>query len=151
VTFLLDQLPRERPDIVVLDSNALWAPHPGADAAAAHGVAARFITHGGMNSVLEGLAYGVPLLLIPQHVEQLVIGLTVAERGAGLMRRAHVAGQQLDVGALRHDVEQMLQQPGFKSAASAMQALVRESGGYRAGADEVQAYVGSDARSHPHR
>ena len=55
-----------------------------------------FITHGGMNSALEGLAAGVPLLVIPQHLEQLTIGLTVAERGAALVRREHVAGQAVE-------------------------------------------------------
>jgi MGT family glycosyltransferase len=30
-----------------------------------------FVTHGGMNSALEGLASGVPMVVIPQHAEQL--------------------------------------------------------------------------------
>lgn len=50
-----------------------------------------FITHGGMNSVLEGLAFAVPLVVIPQQVEQLIIGRTVAERGAAVVLRHNVS------------------------------------------------------------
>jgi MGT family glycosyltransferase len=103
--------------------------------------AAVFVTHGGMNSVLEGLAYGVPLLVIPQHVEQLVIGLMVAERGAALVRREHVAGQPLDATVLRDEVERMLGTPRFKAAASELQTLLGATGGYRQAADAVQAHV----------
>src|SRR5262249_25217465 len=103
--------------------------------------AAVFITHGGMNSVLEGLTYGVPLLVIPTQVEQVVIGLTVAERGAALVRREHLAGRRLDAGTLRHDVERMLTTPAFKLAASELQAQLGATSGYRQAADEVQAYV----------
>jgi MGT family glycosyltransferase len=107
--------------------------------------AAVFITHGGMNSALEGLAHGVPLLVIPQHVEQLVIGLTVAEHGAALVRREHVAGRHLEAAALRRDVERMLGTSDFKHAASEMQTLLRATGGYRKATDEVQAYVAASS------
>jgi MGT family glycosyltransferase len=100
-----------------------------------------FITHGGMNSVLEGLACAVPLVVIPQHGEQLVIGLTVAERGAALVRREHVAGQRLDPSTLRRDVEHVLDMPSFKSAALELQTFVRATGGFKQAADELQAYV----------
>jgi hypothetical protein len=105
--------------------------------------AAVFVTHGGMNSALEGLARGVPMVVIPQHVEQLVIGLTVAERGAALVRREHVAGQTLDASVLRRDVKQMLAIPSYKTAALEMQKSLRATGGFPQAAEEVQAYVGA--------
>ena len=43
--------------------------------------AAVFVTHGGMNSMMEGLANKVPLVVLPQQVQQLIIGSAVAERG----------------------------------------------------------------------
>jgi UDP:flavonoid glycosyltransferase YjiC (YdhE family) len=105
--------------------------------------AAVFVTHGGMNSALEGLACGVPLVVIPQHGEQLLSGLTVAGRGAALMRREHVAGQTLDASVLRRDVEKVLAARSFKTAALRMQKSIRATGGFRQAADEVQAYVGA--------
>jgi UDP:flavonoid glycosyltransferase YjiC (YdhE family) len=48
-----------------------------------------FITHGGFNSVQEGLVAGVPLLLFPQMQEQVFNAERVSELGAGLrLRRA---------------------------------------------------------------
>jgi MGT family glycosyltransferase len=103
--------------------------------------AAVFITHGGMNSVLEGLYYGVPLILIPQQVEQLMIGLYVAEQGAGLVLRGHVAGKRVTSGELRHSLERILAESRYREAARALQTSLRASGGYRQAADEIQAYI----------
>jgi UDP:flavonoid glycosyltransferase YjiC (YdhE family) len=86
------------------------------------------------------------MVVIPQHAEQLVIGLTVAGSGAALVRREHIAGQTLDASVLRHDVEQLLATPSFKKAALEMQRSIRATGGFRQAADEVQAYVGASTR-----
>lgn len=100
-----------------------------------------FITHGGMNSVLEGLSCGVPLFVIPQHAEQLVLGLTAAQQGAALVRREHVAGERLDARALRRGVEHILATPQFTAAAARMQTLLQGTGGFREATDAVQALV----------
>mgnify|MGYP001560630971 CR=1 FL=1 len=42
-----------------------------------------FITHGGMNSVNEGLYFGVPLLVFPQTSEQSMVARRVESLGAG--------------------------------------------------------------------
>lgn len=110
--------------------------------------AAIFITHGGMNSVLEGLARGVPLLVIPQHVEQLALGLSAAQQGAALVRREHLAGEWLDAHALRRCVDHMLATRQFASAAARMQALLQDTGGFHEAADAVQALV-ADAPAAP--
>jgi MGT family glycosyltransferase len=100
-----------------------------------------FVTHGGMNSALEALWWGVPLVVIPQQVEQLLIGLRVADRGAGLVLREHVAGKRVTAAELRPAVKRVLSAPSFREAASAVQKSLRETGGYRQGADEIQAYI----------
>lgn len=44
-----------------------------------------FITHGGMNSTNEGLYYELPLVLIPQSVDQPFVANRVAKLGAGIV------------------------------------------------------------------
>ncbi len=99
-----------------------------------------FITHGGMNSILESLASGVPMIVIPQQLEQLVLGARVAEWGAARVRREHLAGQELDARVLRREVELVLDAPSYRSAARAAQVRLRSSGGFRQAADDVQGF-----------
>jgi MGT family glycosyltransferase len=103
--------------------------------------AAVFFTHGGMNSALEGLFWAVPLVVIPQQVEQLLIGLHVAHQGAGLVLRGHVAGERVSAAQLRGALERVLSEPGFRVVASALQKSLHATGGYRQAANEIQAYV----------
>ena len=100
-----------------------------------------FITHGGMNSALEGLYFGVPLIVIPQQVEQLIIGLNVADRGAGLVLRGALSGRRIAATELSAALERVLHEPGFHEAAKALQESLRESGGYKQAADEIQAFI----------
>jgi MGT family glycosyltransferase len=46
-----------------------------------------FITHGGMNSIVEALTYHVPLLIIPQTIEQLITGIQVQKLKKGVVLR----------------------------------------------------------------
>ena len=47
--------------------------------------ASLFITHGGLNSIHDGLYFGVPLLLCPQQEEQTLNATRVVDLGAGLL------------------------------------------------------------------
>ena len=78
-----------------------------------------FITHGGFNSVQEGLVAGVPLLVFPQTQEQVLNADRVSELGAGLrLRRATSAriGAQADL---------VLGDPRFRAAAQRTGAELR--------------------------
>jgi zeaxanthin glucosyltransferase len=50
--------------------------------------AAVFITHGGVNSVMEGLNQGVPLMVVPQYGDQFGMGARVAYHRAGVALHA---------------------------------------------------------------
>jgi hypothetical protein len=97
-----------------------------------------FVTHGGMNSALEGLANGVPLVVIPQQFEQLLIGRSVAERGAGVVLRHNLSNRPIPPAELRVAVERALVDPSRRAAAKALADTVGEGGGAPAGADAIQ-------------
>ncbi len=50
--------------------------------------ASLFITHGGMNSIYEGLYFGVPMIVIPQMQEQRFNAHRIQELNAGLLLEA---------------------------------------------------------------
>jgi MGT family glycosyltransferase len=104
--------------------------------------AAVFVTHGGMNSVLEGLANGVPLVVLPQQFEQLVIGRTVADRGAAVVLRHNLSGRPVPPARLRAAVVRSLTGPAPRDAARALAATVGDGGGAAAGAEAVRALLG---------
>ncbi len=92
-----------------------------------------FITHGGMNSVHEGLYCGVPLIVIPQSADQPIIARQVADIGAGV--QLHM--QSLTAHQLREAVDQVSSRPSFKKAAATIGESFRQSGGYRQAVDEI--------------
>lgn len=100
--------------------------------------AAAFVTHGGMNSALEALTFGVPMVVVPQQVEQLVIGRTIAERGAAVVLRQHLSHRPVPAGELHAAVERTLSDPTARERARALGAAFGSGGGAAAGADLVQ-------------
>lgn len=44
-----------------------------------------FITHSGMNSVNEALFHGVPMILLPHHIEQKMVAKSVCELEAEIL------------------------------------------------------------------
>lgn len=102
-----------------------------------------FITHGGMNSIHEGLYYGVPLIVVPQQFEQLLNGRMAAARGAALVLEGQVSGEGIRAEDLRQALDQVLTQPEYQTAAASLQQSLRESGGYRQAADEIQGFISS--------
>ncbi len=100
-----------------------------------------FITHGGINSVQEGLYYGVPLLVIPQQVEQLFNARIVAAQGTGLVLDEALKGREVVAETLRQMLDQLLNEPSYRAAAVMVQKTLRASGGYPQAADEIQAFA----------
>lgn len=98
-----------------------------------------FLTHGGTNSVMEALYYGVPLVVLPQPFEHKITGLRVVELGLGhtidekvltaRMLRDAVATVASDT-TIRHNVERMAHilhhVGGSKQAADAIFQFVKQ-------------------------
>ena len=102
--------------------------------------AALFITHGGMNSVNEALYFDVPLVVYPQVADQLWVARRVERLGTGKVVRG-----RLDARTLRAAVDDVLTDPSFREASERIGATLREAGGYRRAADEIQAYAAARA------
>lgn len=102
---------------------------------------AAFVTHGGMNSVLEGLANGVPLVVVPQQVEQLAIGSAVAERGAAIVLRQSLSNRPVPPTELRASIDRAVTDPTQRAAAKTMAADLLLGGGAAAAAEVIQDFV----------
>jgi zeaxanthin glucosyltransferase len=90
--------------------------------------AAAVITHAGLNTVLESLAEGVPLVCVPLGNDQPGVAARVAARGAGVV----VPRRKLTARRLHSAVRAVLEEGKYSEAARAVQAAFGTGG--RAGA-----------------
>jgi MGT family glycosyltransferase len=106
-----------------------WLKHPEV---LRHATA--FVTHAGMGSVMESLAYGVPMVLVPHHIDQRVIARRAAELDLGrVLLREDDAPSRL-VAAL----DEVASSPGIAAAVAAMRRHLFEAGGAVRGADVAE-------------
>ncbi|WP_254777818.1 glycosyltransferase [Cylindrospermopsis raciborskii] len=83
------------------------------------------ITHGGMNTTLESLTHGVPLVAIPITNDQPGIAARIKWSGCGEFLEL----QQLTVQKLREKVKRVLQVPSYRDRAQQFQQEINHSGG----------------------
>ena len=92
-----------------------------------------FITHGGMNSVMESLYYGVPMIVIPQMPEQKMTAQRVAELNLGLnLEKAEVTASLLESAVTR-----VMDEPQWGERTRQMQQVLQATVGYQQAADEI--------------
>jgi MGT family glycosyltransferase len=96
-----------------------------------------FITHGGMNSVNESLNYGVPLVIVPQQIEQACNGRQVAQQGAGIVLADRPPYGNLTAGLLRRSVDKVLADPTYRLNAERLRRSFHEAGGYQQAATVI--------------
>src|SRR5262249_19142871 len=95
------------------------------------------ITHAGLNTVLDSLTNGVPLVAVPITYEQPAIARRVEWTGTG--RGMSLAGIQ--PGRLREAVTAVLGDSRYFEAARRIKDAIREAGGVGRAADIVEAVV----------
>lgn len=98
-----------------------------------------FVTHGGMNSVNEGLYYGVPLVVIPQQMEQLLNARQVAAQEAGLILGERPPYGRTTNHELRQAVERLLTDDTFRGNAERLSQTFQAAGGFSRAADIIEA------------
>lgn len=100
--------------------------------------ASMFITHAGMGSIMEALAFGVPLVQVPTQPEQEANSHRVVELGLG----AEVRLAEITVPALRAAVDLVAGSPSYASKVQRMREHVLGAGGATVAADVIENAVG---------
>lgn len=96
-----------------------------------------FVSHAGMNSTMEALYYGVPLVTVPQMPEQETNADRVTELGLG----TRLDATRLTADQLRATVENLAADAETRARVDAMSAATRAAGGTERAADELLAYA----------
>jgi len=96
-----------------------------------------FITHAGMNSLQEALYYGVPLVMIPQQIEQLFNARIIERQGAGVILGNSFTFGQATPRQLHAAVDMVLNNPRFRQAAQENSRTLQGSGGYVKAVDAI--------------
>lgn len=109
-----------------------WLPQP---AVLRH--ARAFVSHAGMGSTMEALYYGVPLVCVPQMIEQEVNAARVAELGLG----ARLDPARITADDLRAAVDAVTTDLAVRAALDRMRTAVRGAGGAVAAADAIEAHL----------
>ncbi len=92
------------------------------------------ITHAGMNTTMESLARGVPLVAIPIANDQPAVAARIAWTGTGLF----IMPSRLTSKRLRAAVTRVLSEPSFAANAARLREAIARAGGVERAADVVE-------------
>lgn len=95
------------------------------------------ISHGGMNTVNEALAHGVPLVLAPIRHDQPVVASQAVRAGAGI----RVPFNRVRPGKLREALVSVLDDPSYRRAAKRIAESFAAAGGAPAAAARLERAV----------
>jgi MGT family glycosyltransferase len=87
--------------------------------------AALCITHAGLNTALESLAQGVPMVAIPIGYDQPGTAARIAHHGTG----EFIELDELTTGRLRGSIEKVLQDPRYRERANYFQKVIAKTRG----------------------
>jgi MGT family glycosyltransferase len=95
-----------------------------------------FITHGGMNSIAESISYGVPMIVVPNTLEQSINATRVEQLQAGL----YLDPAHLNVDTLQKAAERVLTDRSLVEGVEQIRRSFVEAGGVQRAAESIQAF-----------
>jgi len=95
-----------------------------------------FITHGGMNSISESVMYGVPMIVVPNTIEQAINAARIEELQAGL----YLDPGQLTSAGIRRAAEMVLSNPAMTTGLRQIRRSFEEAGGVTRAADAINSF-----------
>lgn len=96
--------------------------------------ASLFITHAGMNSTLESLTYGVPMVAIPVTNDQPGIAARIAWTGSGEV----IPLGKLNANRLQKAVRKVFTEESYKKNALRLKEAIQKAGGVKRAADIIE-------------
>jgi MGT family glycosyltransferase len=99
--------------------------------------AAVCITHGGLNTVMESLSYGVPMVAVPVTNDQPAVAARLRRVGAGEV----IFPARLTVARLRAGVRRVLEVPEYHQRARDLKTSIEQAGGVERAADIVESAI----------
>ncbi len=102
--------------------------------------ASALVTHGGLGSVMTGLNWATPVVVVPvtplADIHARVVALDLGRR---------VEVEEVQVGRLREAVDLVATDAGVKAAVAEMREHIQRAGGAARAADEIEAYLAGAA------
>jgi len=92
------------------------------------------ITHAGMNSTLECLAAGVPMVAVPIAHDQPGVAARIEWTGCGI----RVPASECEPARLREAITRVLRETSFREAAQRFKGVIAERGGLEHAADIIE-------------
>jgi len=96
--------------------------------------AALCITHAGLNTTLESLAHGVPMIAIPIGYDQPGTAARIAHHGTGEFLEV----DELTTDRLKGLIEKVLQDPSYRERADYFQKVISKTRGLDVAADTIE-------------
>lgn len=98
------------------------------------------VCHGGMNSVLDALAAGLPMVIMPLAFEQSAVAARLEHAGV-----ARVVSPRASSRRLAEAIAEVRRNPVYRERAGAVRRQILEAGGALRAADLIEATLGSRA------
>ncbi len=98
------------------------------------------ITHAGLNTTLESLSNGVPLVAIPITNDQPGVAARIAWTGVGKF----ISTSRLTTSRLRQTIQEVLTQKSYQQNALRLQTAIKQAGGVTRAVDIMEQVVSSN-------